>query len=1218
MKSKLLLICSFFLLIGSVNKAFAQVPSSNFSLSASAACLETSILITDLSTESPSAWSYSLNGVPYSTLQNVSVSFSVAGTYTISMEATNGTGVGSIMSATVLALPLPILSVSGATQVCLGASVSFTASGADTYTWDAGVNTDYFTTTPLTNTIYIAEGSTTLTGCTNSISVSVVVNSLPAIGVNSGAICQGTPFTLIPSGGISYTYSAGTDTVTPFSTSSYTVIGGDINGCVNTAVSEVTVFTLPIVSVNSGSICMGSPFVLLPSGALSYTYSSGTNTVMPIVSNSSFTVTGEDANGCINTAVSTVTAFFLPVVSVNSGSICEGDSFVMIPSGAFSYTFSNGSATVSPLTSSSFTISGESVEGCLSANSAVSDLTVNLVPVISVNSASICSGTSFTMIPSGASTYIFSNGSSVVSPLTNASYSVTGTSAEGCLSSNIAVSDVTVVASPVVSVNSGTLCAGTTFVMAPSGAVTYTFSNGTATVSPLVTTSYSVLGTNSEGCVSILNAVSTISVDAIPLVSVNSGSICTGSNFVMIPSGAATYSFSNGSATVTPLANASYSVSGESAMGCLSSNVAVSNVTVNLVPVVSVNSASICSGTSFTMVPTGASTYTYSGGSAVVSPTVTTSYTVSGTSAEGCLSSNTAVSDLTVSLSPLVSVNSGTICAGNSFVMNPSGALSYTYSNGSQTVSPTTNTSYTVTGSNADGCISINTAVSTVTVRAIPVLSVNSGSICAGTSFVMAPSGASTYTYSNGSATVNPLTNSSYSVTGTSIYGCVSANAAVSTLTVNAVPVLSTNSGTICSGNIFVMNPTGAITYTISGGTATVNPVSSSSYTITGTSPEGCISPVAAISTVTVYALPLVAVSGPSAICSGATSILTVNGATSYLWNNSSTTNTISVTPASSTTYSVVGTDVNGCVNSAAYVLMVNITPTISVNSGSMCQGTSFIMFPTGASSYTFSSGSPIVAPSVTSSYTVTGSSAAGCVAAFAVVSTVTVYAAPVITANSGAICIGSVFTITPGGASTYTISGGSSQVSPTISTSYTVIGTSNRGCVAQNGVFSNVAVNALPSVFAIISSSAICAGENAVIKAAGANSYVWNTGAITSSIVMNPVTTTTYTVTGTDTKGCSNSASVVQKVNSCTGLVNQTGNDQNIMMYPNPTKGEFTIETSQATAITVLNAMGQVVLKQQLSEGKNPINFDAQIDGVYFVHFLVDGQNKTLKVIKN
>ena len=66
----------------------------------------------------------------------------------------------------------------------------------------------------------------------------------------------------------------------------------------------------------------------------------------------------------------------------------------------------------------------------------------------------------------------------------------------------------------------------------------------------------------------------------------------------------------------------------------------------------------------------------------------------------------------------------------------------------------------------------------------------------------------------------------------------------------------------------------------------------------------------------------------------------------------------------------------------------------------------------------------------------------------------------PTITVNSGVICAGQSFTINPTGANTYTIQGGSAVVSPSINTTYTVIGTSTAGCVSQAFATSSLTVN--------------------------------------------------------------------------------------------------------------------------------------------------------------
>ena len=121
------------------------------------------------------------------------------------------------------------------------------------------------------------------------------------------------------------------------------------------------------------------------------------------------------------------------------------------------------------------------------------------------------------------------------------------------------------------------------------------------------------------------------------------------------------------------------------------------------------------------MVASGASTYSYSSGSAVVSPTVNTSYNVTGTSAQGCVSSNTAVSSVTVNTLPTITTitNNTLICVGNTATLTATGATTYTWNPGgfsgnSVVVTPTATTIYTVTGTNSNGCNNVSTITQSV------------------------------------------------------------------------------------------------------------------------------------------------------------------------------------------------------------------------------------------------------------------------------------------------------------------------------------------------------------------------------------------------------------------------------------------------------------------------------------------------------------------------
>ena len=285
-------------------------------------------------------------------------------------------------------------------------------------------------------------------------------------------------------------------------------------------------------------------------------------------------------------------------------------------------------------------------------------------------------------------------------------------------------------------------------------------------------------------------------INANPTITVNSGSICVGQSFTINPTGANTYTIQGANAVVSPSINTTYTVIGTNTAGCVSQAVATSSLIVNPNPIITVNNGTICVGQNFTINPNGANTYTIQGGNAVVSPTSNTNYTVIGTSTAGCVSQAFATTSLIVNASPSITVNNGTICVGQNFTINPSGANTYTIQGGNAVVSPTSNSNYTVVGSSTAGCLSQAVATSSLIVNASPTVTVNSGAICIGESFTISPNGANTYTIQGASAVVSPSINTTYTVIGTSTAGCVSQAFATSSLTVNqCVGITNQNMG---------------------------------------------------------------------------------------------------------------------------------------------------------------------------------------------------------------------------------------------------------------------------------------------------------------------------------------------------------------------------------------------------------------------------------------
>ncbi|MBX3165678.1 MAG: T9SS type A sorting domain-containing protein [Bacteroidetes bacterium] len=346
---------------------------------------------------------------------------------------------------------------------------------------------------------------------------------------------------------------------------------------------------------------------------------------------------------------------------------------------------------------------------------------------------------------------------------------------------------------------------------------------------------------------------------------------------------------------------------------------------------------------------------------------------------------------------PVIFVNSGAICFGDSFTITPSGATNYTYSGGSAVVSPTVSTNYTVTGDNSA------IAISVVTVYTLPIVSASSGSICAGDIYTMSVNGANSYSVNGvaeNSFTFSPSSTNTYSITGEDTHGCLSSNTAVASITVNSLPVINVNSGAVCMGNSFTIVPSGALNYSYSGGSSVVNPTVNTNYTVTGEDANLCLN--TAVSSVSVLALPTISVNSGS-ICAGDYfTIIALGNAISYTFSSGGS----NVNPPSNENYTVTGKDANGCQNTAISSVTVISLPNVSVNSGAVCVGNSFTIIPTGAINYTYSGGSNVVTPTANENYTITGTGSNGC--KNTAISSVTAIALPLVSlasANSS-VCL--------------------------------------------------------------------------------------------------------------------------------------------------------------------------------------------------------------------
>ncbi len=281
--------------------------------------------------------------------------------------------------------------------------------------------------------------------------------------------------------------------------------------------------------------------------------------------------------------------------------------------------------------------------------------------------------------------------------------------------------------------------------------------------------------------------------------------------------------------------------------------------------------------------------------------------------------------------------SSNPICIGAVTTLSTN-ATSVTWTGGATTttisVSPTVTTTYTVTGTGTTGtnnCIA--SAVVVVTVNPLPVLSIVPFPTvaCAGGTSSLTGYGAasaSSYSWSNGMlatqvATVNPMVNTTYTLSGTNGYGCVSTNTIMLVINTNSLSV-SQNTNAVCRGSSANLAASGAVTYTWSNGSMfpsiSISPTVSTIYTVTATDLNNCI--ISNTLSLTVYNKPTVGITADkTVICKGEIISLTGNGASSYSWSTGASASTVTYTLGADVTYyySVTGTDNNGCKNVASF-----------------------------------------------------------------------------------------------------------------------------------------------------------------------------------------------------------------------------------------------------------------------------------------------------------
>jgi len=429
-------------------------------------------------------------------------------------------------------------------------------------------------------------------------------------------------------------------------------------------------------------------------------------------------------------------------------------------------------------------------------------------------------------------------------------------------------------------------------------------------------------------------------------------------------------------------------------------------------------------------------------------------------------------------------------------------------------------------------------------------------------------------------------------------------------------PVLAVHASkdTVCKGSPTVLTVSGAYSYKWSdsqtGSAITVNPLVETTYTVIGESGSG-FSATAQI-TIKVKGLPTVSVSATSAsICSGQSINLCATGGVQYTWNNVLATSCQTYTPFANTTYTIIGSAINGCTDTAYSTVRVNSNPLVTTLSDTICIGQVAKLCANGASHYSWlnQTGDTCISVSPVSlkTYTVVGTDVNGC--KDTAYSTVKVNPLPIITANSATICFGQSAQLCAQGASHYVWKNQTGDtcisVSPTISTTYTVLGTNSNSCV--NTALSMVIVNPKP-IKPIISIT----NDSLFSDVAKGNEWYESTAGIITDKTGSAIHLTqsgVYFVIVKDSNACFSDTSNIINFKE----------PQLFLIYPNPTNGKITIETPllEGASLIIYDMLGQKLSETEIIDTYTQIDISTFVPAAYLFKLVNGNKFEAKRIIK-
>ncbi|GAB3717231.1 hypothetical protein GCM10027592_59190 [Spirosoma flavus] len=476
-------------------------------------------------------------------------------------------------------------------------------------------------------------------------------------------------------------------------------------------------------------------------------------------------------------------------------------------------------------------------------------------------------------------------------------------------------------------------------------------------------------------------------------------------------------------------------------------------------------------------------------------------------------------------------------------------------------------------------------------------LSASSPLSCSATSVTLTASGGSsgdTYAFSNGAIQIGGSTGNTatvnspglYSVTVTSSGGC-SNTASVEvtqTSTVASVSITPSSATLSCATSSVSLSATGTGTYRWSTGdiTQTISVTAANTYSVTLTTGSGCTA-TASAQVLQDNTVPTVSISPSSTTltCTTSSVSLSATGTGTYLWNTGATTPSISATAAG--TYTVTLTTGNNCTATAsAQVIQGNSVPIVGISPTSAtlsCATSSVSLSATGTGTYLWNTGATtsVISATAAGNYSVTLTGSNGCTATTSaqVFQDNMVPTVSISPTSATLSCATSSVSLSAVGTGTYLWNTGAttSSISATAAGNYSVTLTSGNGCTTTTSA-QVVQDNSVPMVSISPTSATLsCATSSVSLSATGTGTYLWNTGATTSSI--SATAAGNYSVTLTSGNGCTTTTSAQVVQDSSVPTVTITANPS------------LTIGAGQSATLT---ASGATTYLWSTGSGTNPI----------------------------